>query len=431
MARQFIKNGFSKVFALKGGWRAWVKAGFPAEKKPFEKQTCVSCHSNITLNIVLEWQESKHSQNEVSCSVCHGSEHKSSNDVSKAEIPAPDTCAQCHEPQPRQFKAGKHAKAWTAMKALPAMHWQSVALTEGEKGCEDCHKIGLKSREEIRNLKKGSRGFGMASCDTCHTRHIFSVKEARQPQSCKTCHTGIDQSHWKMYSGSKHGIRYSLKQAGILPESVSAPGCQTCHLRNGNHKVRTAWGYLAVSLPGPKDKEWNAARTTILQALGILGPDGKQTYRYNIVKNEDIFRLNKGDWLKERVKMLDICTQCHSINFAKAELKKCDNMIREADLLLARAIRIVAGLYNDKILKKPDNYKNPFPDLLEFQNSLSSSIENKLYTMFQEHRMKTIQGAFHSNPEYAFWHGLREMQNILIKIQEEAEELRRKHKKNN
>ncbi|NIP16452.1 MAG: cytochrome C, partial [Pseudomonadales bacterium] len=43
-------------------------------------------------------------------------------------------------------------------------------------------------------------------------------------------------------------------------------------------------------------------------------------------------------------------SDCHSRNFAKAELAKGDDMIREADHLLAEAIRVIAGLYEDGIL---------------------------------------------------------------------------------
>jgi rhodanese-related sulfurtransferase len=33
VARYFIKEGYGKVFVLKGGWYAWEKAGYPVEKK--------------------------------------------------------------------------------------------------------------------------------------------------------------------------------------------------------------------------------------------------------------------------------------------------------------------------------------------------------------------------------------------------------------
>jgi rhodanese-related sulfurtransferase len=33
VARQLIEQGFTKVYALKGGWSAWEKAGYPTEPK--------------------------------------------------------------------------------------------------------------------------------------------------------------------------------------------------------------------------------------------------------------------------------------------------------------------------------------------------------------------------------------------------------------
>jgi rhodanese-related sulfurtransferase len=33
VARQLIEWGFTKVYALKGGWNAWEKAGYPTEPK--------------------------------------------------------------------------------------------------------------------------------------------------------------------------------------------------------------------------------------------------------------------------------------------------------------------------------------------------------------------------------------------------------------
>ena len=82
---------------------------------------------------------------------CHGDQHTSASDVAKAKIPTPETCAQCHETQVAQFKKGKHAMAWAAMKAMPTIHWQPMAMTEGEKGCGGCHKIGDKTLDRSRS----------------------------------------------------------------------------------------------------------------------------------------------------------------------------------------------------------------------------------------------------------------------------------------
>ena len=391
-------------------------------------QVCVDCHKKVTPNIVSDWQLSKHNQNKIGCPECHGDQHKSAQDVAKVKIPTPDTCATCHEGRVKQFKSGKHAAAWAAMKAMPTAHWQPMALMEGMKGCGGCHKIGLKTEAEIKELKKGGAGFGVASCDACHTRHLFSVQEAKQPQACQTCHMGFDHPQWEMYSGSKHGVRYLLKQNKTLPATASAPTCQTCHMQVGNHEVRTAWGFLAVRLPMPDDKQWMSDRATILQGLGVLDPDGKPTGRLDVVKAADVARLTQESWQKERDKMIKTCNRCHSVNFAKGELEKGDQMIKEVDRPMAEAILTVAGLYKDGILPKPKNYAYPFPDLLTFHDA-PTVIEQKLFVMFLEHRMRAFQGTFHANPDYALWYGWSEMQRDLTEIKEMAVEIREKQKK--
>ncbi len=399
--------------------------GLPLAATPFA-QECVNCHKQITPHIVSDWQASKHSQNDVDCSTCHGDQHNSASNVASARIPTPETCAACHQARVEEFKKGKHAAAWAAMKAMPTAHWQPMALMEGMKGCGGCHKLGLKTESEIKELKKDGAGFGVASCDACHTRHIFSADEARQPQACQTCHMGFDHPQWEMYSSNKMGVRYLLKQNHTLPEAVAAPTCQTCHMQEGNHAVRTAWGFLAVRLPMPEDKQWADDRATILQALGVLDPDGKPTPRLDVVKTADVVRLTQEDWQKERDKMVKTCNQCHSADFSKEELAKGDHMIQEADHLMAEAIRIVNGLYQDGIIAKPVSYAYLSPDVLTFHDA-PTVIEQNLFVMYMEHRMRTFQGTFHANPDYAFWYGWSEMQRDLTEIKEAAQQMRAVH----
>jgi hypothetical protein len=420
-----MTKGFQNVYALKGGLRRWIKANYPTDVKMIVKRECVSCHLEATPGIVSDWMLSKHSKNLVTCSVCHGVDHMSEDDVDLVRPIKPSWCGKCHESRWNQFKAGKHALAWSAMKAMPTAHWQPMSLIEGMKGCGGCHKIGIKSEEEIFNLKNQGRGFGYASCDACHTRHTFTVKEARQPQACQTCHMGFDHPQWEMYSSSKHGVRFLLKQQGILSENAAAPTCQTCHMPDGNHEVRTAWGFMALRLPMPDDKVWAEARKLIFQAHGVLNPDGNPDARLDLVKASDVVRLTQEDWEKERNKMEKTCRQCHSGKFAKEELKKGDKMIREADILLAEAIRIVANLYAEGILKKPTTYAYPFPDLLTFHDA-PTTIEQRLFLMFKGHRMRAFQGIFHGNPDYAYWHGWSEMQLDLTHIRDMDQELRRR-----
>jgi hydroxylamine dehydrogenase len=391
-----------------------------------DSQVCVDCHGRITPGIVADWNASKHHDAGVECATCHGAAHTTAADAAKALIPTPETCAPCHAVRVEQFKKGKHAAAWAAVEAMPTIHWQPLAMAEGMKGCGGCHKLGLKSADDAKKLAQQGRGFGMASCDACHTRHTFSVAEARSPQACQTCHMGFDHPQWEMYSSSKHGVRNALKQLGVLPASAAAPTCQTCHMQNGDHEVRTAWGFLAVRLPMPEDPQWTADRVAILQALGVLDPSGKPTARLDVVKAADVARLDQASWQKERDKMLATCGGCHSAAYAKEQLAKSDDMVRQADHLMAEGIRTVAALYQDDVLPKPMTYAAAFPDLLTFHDA-PTVIEQKLFVMFLEHRMRAFQGSFHASDDYAMWYGWSEMQRDLTEIRELATDLRRAH----
>lgn len=388
-----------------------------------EKRLCVECHSQVTPRVVSDWKLSKHSRNDVYCPSCHGYEHTSRDDVEKAQLALPQKCAECHQARVEQFKKGKHALAWTAMNAMPTVHWQPMAQVEGLKGCGSCHRIGIKTEEEVRDLETKGSGFGASSCDACHTRHVFSTEEAKSPQACQTCHMGMDHPQWEMFSTSKHGTRYLLKQSRVIPETVAAPTCQTCHMREGSHSVRTAWGFLAVRLPMSEDPSWTEDRTTILQALGVLDPSGNPTPRMNALMGADVMRRTLESWQDEREKMIKVCNQCHSVNFARSELAKGDQMVREADRLMASAIRTIAGLYSDGILAKSHTYAHNFPDVLAFGDA-PTMIEQRLFKMFSEYRMRAFQGSFHASPAYAYWYGWSPLQTTLTEINERAAALR-------
>jgi hypothetical protein len=91
---------------------------------------------------------------------------------------------------------------------------------------------------------------------------------------------------------------------------------------------------------------------------------------------------------------------------------------------MAEAIRTVAGLYQEGVLQKPKAYAFAFPDLLTFHDA-PTPIEQRLFVMFLEHRMRAFQGAFHSNPDYANWYGWSEMRRDQVEIEAMAADLRR------
>ncbi len=410
----------------------WIILSLALLIPPFtwaQTQSCVECHRQVTPSIVTDWLTSKHSQKGISCESCHGSDHTSKEDVEKTKRPLPETCGTCHSKQLTQYQQGKHSLAWAAVKILPPTHQLPMSLVWGNKGCAACHKIGIKTDEDLVKMKAHGPGYGVASCDACHTRHLFSVEEARQPQACQSCHTGFDHPHWEMYSASKHGIRALLKQSGKLPDSVSAPTCQTCHMQEGNHGVRTAWGYLFLRLPlagEVEDTQWKEDQQVILMALGLMDAEGGFTERMELMKAADVLRLSKEEWQAERDKMIRTCNQCHSNAFSTAQLKQGDEMIKQTDHLLAEALRTIAGLYEDRILKTKEGQTNFFPDLLSAHDVSPSPLEQKLFTMFLKHRMRALQGTFHNNADYALWKGWSEMVQDLNQIKEMANTLREK-----
>ena len=385
-----------------------VAVEFAAAAAPEEGSPCIGCHQKVTPGIVRDFKASLHAKT-LYCTSCHGSSHRTGEDVAAAKLPTAKTCGGCHRERFQQFSAGKHALAWEAMEAMPSTGLQPHAFIFGLKGCGGCHKIGL--RQEVAT--PGERRYG-TPCDSCHTRHRFSRAEALSPMACRTCHMGFDHAQWEMWSSSKHGVIYQLEGPG------RAPSCQTCHLQGGNHRNITAWGFLGLRLPEP-DKEWLGWRTTILKGIGVLTPDGQPTPRLEAVKKLNVARLTAEAWQQERDKMLDTCAQCHARGYAKASLEAGDAMLREADKLTAGAIDTVAGLYKDKLLTGPGGY----PDVLTFYNA-KSPIEQTLYVMFLEHRNRTFQGAFHLNPDYATWYGLAELHRDVVEIGNEAERMRGK-----
>jgi hypothetical protein len=122
----------------------------------------------------------------------------------------------------------------------------------------------------------------------------------------------------------------------------------------------------------------------------------------------------------------ETCGACHDQQLTQFMRENGDKMIKEADHLMAEAIREVAALYKDGILAKTNNYAAAFPDLLTFHYA-PTVIGQQLFVMFLEHRMRAFQGVFHANPDYALWYGWSEMQRDLTLIRELAAQARRDH----
>ena len=98
-------------------------------------------------------------------------------------------------------------------------------------------------------------------------------------------------------------------------------------------------------------------------------------------------------------------------------------MLRAADRELAKAIRVVAGLYGDGVLPRPAGTAAPWPDLLAIPRT-PSPIERRLYEMYLVHRGRSFQGTFHSSPGHALWEGWAGLVRDREDIERMAAELR-------
>jgi hypothetical protein len=219
-----------------------------------------------------------------------------------------------------------------------------------------------------------------------------------------------------MWSTSKHGVAYLLDR-----EAHRGPTCQDCHMAGGDHRVRTPWGFLGVRLP-EEDEEWMGYRATILMGLGVLDAEGQPTALLDIVKAGDMARLDADTFAAERKRITDTCGKCHSKSFWEANIANGDQMLKEADKIFAEAINIVAGLRKDGIIEVNEG-EGVYPQLLSFYE-VETAVEQHLYDMFMDYRMKTFQGAFHINPDYTTWYGYAKMKQALAEIKELDHQMR-------
>ncbi len=137
-------------------------------------------------------------------------------------------------------------------------------------------------------------------------------------------------------------------------------------------------------------------------------------------------RLTREEFDAQRKRMAAGCAGCHSAPYAADTFAAGDRLIRDADRVVADAIRTVKALYDDGILARPAGWKYA-PDLLQFYEAKSVA-EQELYLMFMEYRMRTFEGAFHVNPDYTHWYGWAKLKEAAERIKEDAARLRKDRK---
>lgn len=410
-------------------------------------QDCIECHKIVTPGAYHAWQKSAHAKlntirrlpskdvrsykkeklaqiekhlhdqgllekndrlKNVSCIDCHGKVGAQSiNHVKDLVMPDRAVCGTCHisefaeaeseknqEWPQKQWGKGhpSHAVDWKAN--VENAVWAAMPQREIAQGCDMCH-------------------YQQNKCDGCHTRHSFSVAEARQPEACATCHNGADHNEFENYLLSKHGTVYltqknlwnfdaPLKDA-LTKGGYTAPTCQYCHFEfegdfshNLVRKVRWAFNptpEIAENLEHP----W--------------------------------FESRKDAWVST-------CSGCHSSSFARAYLDTADKGTIQGLQVEQEAKKIITALHKDGLLvgQKTNRPTPPKPEsdapggffqLFWAQNNNPSRVERIYADMWEHDLIKLYKGLFHANPGgFTYTEGWSELLKDYTEIMDENTRLR-------
>lgn len=359
------------------GWliRAW------AQDEPKPQSICVTCHTHSTPSIVAQWKESKHGKMGLDCKACHASEEgkpgakKHFDGSFITPIVGPKVCGQCHPQQEKEFSSSRHAAGADFIGSLDNVIGEII---EGGPaavlGCKQCHGSTLRMDKDGNmdadtwpnygigrvNLD-GSKG----TCAACHNRHLFSVSQAREPETCAKCHMGPDHPQKEIYEESKHGIQFrankdkmnmSARPWVVGKDYNAAPTCATCHM--------SAYGDQPVTHDVGARISWTL-RPTISTKLE--------------------------DWQQRRESMQGVCRQCHGQTYVSNFYKQFDNAV---------------NLYNEKFAKPAkDAMERLTAEGLITETPFDEKIEWTYYLMWHHDGRSARHGAAMMGPDYVQWHG--------------------------
>src|SRR5262245_43098600 len=197
-------------------------------------ESCIPCHARLNPTIVRQFESSAmgrvgmqnprvaYPQRQIGCANCHGTDHDQIM-ADRGRVPE-SMCGACHPAiyQEHVLDAG-HSYGpgpgslginWERNIGVP--HYRQMPRKVMEMGCDACHAQAGASDDKYwsaaqhRYVDTSSLPY-RNGCIACHTRHSFSLEEARKPEACHTCHMGPDHPNYEAYESSKHGSIYSAR----------------------------------------------------------------------------------------------------------------------------------------------------------------------------------------------------------------------------
>lgn len=383
-----------------------------------EAKTCIECHSLETPGIVTVWDTSAHADVAVSCIDCHETDANSPMvlkdvegheevDVSLSMLVPPHVCAECHEDQVEQFHASGHERAYLqveskdSMQALIYSHEgqndPTLSGAPGETGCYQCHgnRMVVDGTGHPTADTYPTSGIGsvypdddIGNCAVCHTRHRFSIAEARRPEACASCHLGPDHPDIEIYEASKHGQIYHSDGENWVwdrppgewePGDYSAPTCATCHM--------SGIGDLEVTHNVTERLYWNLW-------AGVSKPR----------TDPDVMGTYYGDAENGRELMMQVCTECHSTTLAERHFVSADAaVILYNEEYFAKAEAMRADLAEKGLLKD-----NPWKDAFSIT----------YYYLWHHEGRRARQGALMGGADWAHWHGFFDLMQDIYKLED-------------
>ncbi len=368
---------------------------------PEESQVCVDCHQKekVAATAIEEWRYSTHAREGVGCIDCHAAKKEDKDafdhyDKVLATIVTPNDCAQCHEKESKEFQASHHAKAGDILGSLDNFLGEVVEGPPAAiSGCKQCHGsiVRILPDGKIDPTTWPNTGIGRinpdgskGACTACHSRHLFSAKVARSPESCGKCHLGPDHPQKEIYDESKHGIAFYANRERMNLESRSwvlgqdytaAPTCSTCHL--------SATPDLPVTHDPGERISW--------------------TLRPAISKKLE-------NWERKRETMKKVCGNCHNRKFSDAFFTQYD---------------ITVELYNEKFAKPAVELMGKLRKAGKITpTQFDDKIEWTFFLLWHHEGRRARHGASMMAPDYTQWHGFFEVaERFYMELLPEAEEL--------
>ena len=356
-------------------------------------EKCINCHEKrgIAVKLIDEWKASKHAVMGIGCYECHEAKEGEfdafrcpESDLIIGKHPTPKDCSKCHEREVEEFSNSKHAVAQIMM-ALKGPDRNVFEPTIATKhGCEQCHNIG-------NYWPDGSIG----ECDACHSKHRFSIAQARRPETCGECHIGPDHPHIEIYLESKHGNLYvtfedqwdwNYKPGDPVP--FNAPTCATCH--------------MSATRTYPKYTHNVSERLT----WESQAPFSVRTNKY----------WGGIEWPEKRNRMKSVCYQCHSQSFADRYLLVADlanlqyNEIWKATIKWMKLLRKYGALKTDRFAFE-GTFITAWP-----KEGYDEEVEHISYRNWHHEGRRFRHGAEMMGADYTQWHGIWELQENLAKI---------------